>query len=133
MLYTSSPTGKPWTYACIRLYMPIIHMCAYVGLSPRSLFATSNNLEGSMPQATGDKGGLKAITLASLSWMVVPMERKVLGVLPTPRVVAWLDLRAVVDAAAVERLEADHRQKPDRDRLCQVVACNFHGLQPPIA
>ena len=102
-------------------------------MSPRSLFATSNNLEGSMPQATGDKGGLKAITLASLSWMVVPMERKVLGVLPAPRVVARLDLRAVVDAAAVERLEADHRQKPDRDRLCQVVACNFHGLQPPIA
>ena len=65
--------------------------------------------------------------------MVVPMERKVLGVLPTPRVVAWLDLRAVVDAAAVERLEADHRQKPDRDRLRQVVACDFHGLQPPIA
>ena len=87
-----------------------------------------------MPQATGDRGaGFKAVTLESLSWMVVSMVRKVLGVLPAPRVEARLDLRAVVDAAAVERLEADHRQKPDRDRLCQVVACNFHGLQPPIA
>ena len=36
-------------------------------------------------------------------------------------------------AAAVERLEADHRQKSDHDRLRQVVACDFHGLQPPIA
>jgi hypothetical protein len=87
-----------------------------------------------MPQATGDRGaGLKAVTLASLSWMVLPMVRKVLGVLPAPRVVARLDLRAVVDAAAVERLEADHRQKSDHDRLRQVVACDFHGLQPPIA